>query len=151
MMVGTLVCASVFAAIAALPSPSSAVAQQQEATSLGEEEGESLADNIMSNVLDGGNDDSEDNGAASDSDEFIDQDNFAEEEAYNVGLQDQDAEQEQDATQEDFDVAVQRTPTPTTPPPPDDGLPPEVEPPRENGKIALVDPSLETQFKKSGS
>lgn len=57
MMVGTLVCASVFAALAALPSPSPAVAQQQEATSLGEEGGESLADNIMSNVLDGGNDD----------------------------------------------------------------------------------------------
>jgi hypothetical protein len=105
----------------------------------------------MSNVLDGGNDDSEDNGAAGDSDEFIDQDNFAEEEAYNVGLQDQDAEQEQDATQEDFDVTVQRTPTPTTPPPPDDGLPPEVEPPRENGKIAFVRPIAGNPFKKSGS
>jgi hypothetical protein len=43
----------------------------------------------MSNVLDGGNDDGEDNnnGAAGDSAEFIDQDNFAEQNAGNIGLQ----------------------------------------------------------------
>jgi Tol biopolymer transport system component len=131
MMVGTLVCASVFAALAALPPSSSAIAQQQEATSLGEEEeGESLADNIMSNVLDGGNDDGEDNnnGAAGDSAEFVDQDNFAEQNAGNIGLQGQDQEQDQGAANlalnEALDVTVQRTAEPPTPPPPDDGGPP---------------------------
>ena len=137
MMVSTLVCASVFAALAALPSPSSAVAQQQEATSLGEEEGESLADNIMSNVLDGGNDDGEDNnnGAASDSAEFIDQDNFAEQNAGNIGLQGQDQEQGQRAA--NLDVNVQEDEEPSTSPLPGDGLPPVGELPRENEKIAF--------------
>jgi Tol biopolymer transport system component len=72
VMVGTLVCAAIIISAAAgallpLLSPSSVFAQQEETSSLGEEEGEDTAGDIVSGVLDSVNDnedEEEDNGAA---------------------------------------------------------------------------------------
>jgi hypothetical protein len=62
---------------------------QQEETSLGEKEEEDLAGNIISNVLDSGDD------------RNLDQDNnTADQDAANVGLQDEDLTQEQEEEQE---------------------------------------------------
>ena len=139
-MAATLLCASIVPAVAGvLPF---AIAQEEEA-SLGEEE--TLADSIVSNVLD-------DQNVA-----VVDQDNTAEQDAANLDLQDQIGTQEeelaQDATNTNVDSDVlkgeqspltepptrpEEPPRPPTPPPDDDGLPtPPVEPPVENGKIAF--------------
>jgi hypothetical protein len=113
-------------------------------TSLGEvEEEENLADNIVSNVLDGGSDDGEEeNGetSAADDVEIVDQENFAEDNANNMGLQGQEQEQGQRAANLDQNVQEdeEEPSTTPTPRPPDNGLPPEVEPPIENGKIAFT-------------
>ena len=134
----------------------SVIAQQQEQASLGEEQEESLADSIVSNVLDDHNI------------EVVDQDNSAEQVAANVGVQDQDSTQEEELAQEaanknvDFDVSVGglQQSLPSTPPPDEEQPPtqspgpigppgpppppplpgcvePPIEFPRENGKIAF--------------
>ncbi|MDQ3966764.1 MAG: HYR domain-containing protein [Thermoproteota archaeon] len=112
VMAALLVSAAVAAAGIMVPF---AIAQEEEA-SLGEEQ-DSLADGIISDVLD-------------DDENVIDeQDNTADQDAANLGTQDQGAAQEQDtvqdAAQEDFDVQVgeavqqsQEQPPETEPPPP---------------------------------
>jgi hypothetical protein len=139
-MVPTLLGAVIISTATAAGLAPSVIAQQQEETSLGEEE-EDLADSIVSDVLD--------------DHDVVDQDNTADQDDANVGLQDQGGTQEgesaQDAANTNVDSDVQvgeqspltepltrpdEPPTPT-PPPPDDGEPPQVEPPEENGKIAF--------------
>lgn len=109
-----------------------AIAQEEEA-SLGEED--DLADRIVSDVLD--------------DQSIVDQDNTAEQDIANVGLQDQDTTQKEDQVQDaantnvDLDILEgEQSPLtePPTPRPPDDGgqPPPGGEPPLEEiGKIAF--------------
>jgi hypothetical protein len=136
----------------------SVIAQQEEETSLGEED---LAGHIISTVLDVSGDDEEENDDAAD-DEIVDQDS-TDTATVNPNQEDQTVDQDDTVILGDhtntqteipiidqdqgaanlalngaLDVTVEPTPIPTpTPPPPDDGLPPEVELPRENGKIAF--------------
>ena len=132
----------------------SVIAQQEEETSLGEED---LAGHIISTVLEVSGDEEEENDDAAD-DEIVDQDS-TDTTTVNPKQEDQTVDQDdtvifgddtntltairiidQDqgaanlAPNEALDVTVEPTPTP---PPPDYGLLPEVELPRENGKIAF--------------
>ena len=128
-----LLCAVIISAAAGV-APSSVIAQEEEDTSLGEED---LAGGIVSNVL-GGSEDDEQNGDAdgeNDQDttvtatvdrnqenqnDLTDFNEFGDQDALNVGVQEQDQRAANLALNEALDVTVE-----PTPPPPDDGLPPE--------------------------
>jgi hypothetical protein len=140
-----LLCAVIISAAAGL-APSFVIAQEEEDTSLGEED---LAGSIVSDVLDGGNDDEENSDAVDaeinqdstgtavvdpNQEQDVDGDNIGEfggdtngQVAVPVTDQDQDADQgaANVAINEALDATVESRPTPTTRPPPDDGLEPE--------------------------